>query len=213
MKKTFRLGVGAVLLALAGAAVAADLPLLVELQQGLAGATNVQSDFIQEKKLALLQRTVVIKGRLAVQQPDQLSWQVLEPIRYKMVIHGTLLKQWDEETGKIQSISLGGNPVFKVVVTQLRAWFSGQFDLLVKDFTVEADPGAESPRLVFIPREESFAFKMIGRVVMTFRPDKRYIQDLVIEERSGDQTRMTFTNTILNAAVDPLVWEVKPHGK
>lgn len=213
MKKTFRLGVGAVLLALAGAAVAADLPLLTELQKGLAGATNVQSEFIQEKRLALLQRTVVIKGRLVVQQPDQLSWEVLEPIHYKMVIEGSLLRQWDGETGKIQSISLGGNPVFKVVVTQLRAWFSGQFDLLVKDFTVEADPDSVAPRLVFTPREESFAFKVIGSVVMTFREDRRYIQDLVIEERSGDQTRMTFTNTILNVAVDPVVWEVKPHGK
>lgn len=213
MKKTFRLGAGALLLTLAGAAVAAEVPLLAELQKNLAGATNVQSEFVQEKNLALLQRSVVIRGRLAVQQPDRLSWQVLDPIRYNLVIDGSSLRQWDAESGRVQSMSLAGNPVFKVVVTQLRAWFSGQFDLLVKDFTVEADGAAATPRLVFTPRAESFAFKVIGRVVMTFQADRRYIREMVIEERSGDRTCMMFTNTILNAAVDPVAWEVKPHGR
>ncbi|MEI6563661.1 MAG: outer membrane lipoprotein carrier protein LolA [bacterium] len=203
----------AVSLAFVGSAFAADLPLLAELQNSLAGATNVQSEFVQMKQLALLQQTVVIKGRLAVQQPDRLSWQVLDPIHYNLVIDGSTLKQWDEESGKVQSMSLAGNPVFKVVVTQLRAWFSGQFDLLTKDFTVETDAASLVPRLIFIPREGSFACKMISRVVLTFREDKRYIQDMIIEERSGDRTSMTFTNTLLNAVVDPVVWEVKPHGR
>lgn len=213
MKKKFYPGTGVLLMMLAGAAVAAETPLLAELQKSLAGATNVQSEFIQEKNLALLQRSVIIKGRLAVQQPDRLAWQVLEPIRYNLLIDGSALKQWDAESGKVQSMSLAGNPVFKVVVTQLRAWFSGQFDLLTKDFTVEADEAGAMPRLIFTPREESFAFKVMGRVVMTFQADKRYIQEMIIEERNGDRMCMRFTNTILNAVIDPVVWEVKPHGR
>ena len=200
-------------LALAGSAFAADLPLLAELQKSLAGATNVQSEFVQTKHLSLLQQTVVIKGRLAVQQPDRLSWQVLDPIHYTLVIDGSTLRQWDEESGKVQTMSLAGNPVFKVVVTQLRAWFSGQFDLLTQDFIVEAEAASALPRLIFTPREGSFACKVIRRVVLTFREDKRYIQDMTIEELSGDRTGMMFTNTLLNAAVDPGVWEVKPHGR
>lgn len=193
--------------------VAAADPLLAELQKSLSGTTNVQSEFIQEKKLSLLQQTVVIKGRLAVEQPARLSWQVVEPIRYNMVLDGTVLKQWDETTGKVQTHSLAGNPVFKVVVTQLRAWFSGQFDLLTKDFEARADASSATPRIIFTPKAESFAFKVIERVVLTFREDRRYIQDMLIEERSGDRTTMTFTNSILNAAIPASAWEVKPHGR
>jgi outer membrane lipoprotein-sorting protein len=196
----------------ASASLAAD-PLLAELQKSLSGTTNVQSEFVQEKKLSLLQQTVVIKGRLAVEQPARLSWQVLEPIRYNMVLDGSVLKQWDETTGKVQTMSLAGNPVFKVVVTQLRAWFSGQFDLLTQDFDARADASATTPKIIFTPKAESFAFKVIERVVLTFREDRRYIQDMLIEERSGDRTTMTFTNTILNAAIPASAWEVKPHGR
>lgn len=193
--------------------LAATDPLLAELQKSLSGTTNVQSEFIQEKTLSLLQQTVVIKGRLAVEQPARLSWQVLEPIRYNMVLDGAVLRQWDETTGKVQTMSLAGNPVFKVVVTQLRAWFSGQFDLLTKDFDARADASAATPRIIFTPREGSFAFKVIERVVLTFREDRRYIQDMLIEERTGDRTTMIFTNSILNAAIPASAWEVKPHGR
>lgn len=188
----------------------AEIPLLAELQGSLAGTTNVQSDFIQEKRLSLLQQTVVIRGRLAVGQPDRLAWTVLDPIRYTMVIEGSTLRQWDEATGRVQVMSLGGNPVFKVVVTQLRAWFSGQFDLLTRDFDVQPGGEGEQDALAFVPRAGSFTEKVIRRVVLTFREDRRYLKEILIEERTGDSTRMTFTNTILNAVIPDSAWKVTP---
>jgi outer membrane lipoprotein-sorting protein len=187
--------------------------LLAELQQSLAGTTNVQSDFTQEKELSVLQQKVILKGRLAVQQPSRLSWQVTEPIRYNLVLDGTMLRQWDEATDRVQQISLAGNPVFGVVAVQLQAWFSGRFDLLLKDFTASVDASAALSTVVFTPREGGFVEKAIRRVVLTFREDHRYLSHMMIEEKSGDRTLMTFTNTILNAALEPSMWEVKPHGR
>ena len=192
---------------------AADVPLLAELQKGLAGTTNVLSGFVQEKHLALLRNPVILRGRLAVQQPARLAWEVSEPMRYKVVLDGSRVTQWDEERDKVETMSLGGNPVFKVVVGQLQAWFSGRFDVLTKDFTAEAQAGASGPTIVFIPKEGGFAGKTIRRVVLTFREDRRYIKDMLIEEVSGDRTLMTFTDTVLNTVIDPAIWEVKPHGR
>jgi outer membrane lipoprotein-sorting protein len=205
----------AIFFALAVAAVAdpSSAPFLAELQASLAGATNVQSDFVQEKRLSILQQTVTLKGRLAVQQPGRIAWQVSEPIRYNLVLDGTTLRQWDETSGKLQRMSLAGNPVFGVVVAQLRGWFAGRFDALDKDFQVEGDAAAIPPALTFTPRETSFAHKAVRRVVLTFREDRRYLRDMLIEETSGDRTFMVFTNTVLNAALDPSVWEVMPHGR
>lgn len=208
------LALSSVLCLLSSVPVFAAPPLLLaELQKSLAGTTNVQSEFIQEKNLALLQQTVIIKGRLAVQHPDRLSWQVTEPLRYNLTLDGSQLKQWDEETGKVQTKALAGNPVFKVVVTQLRAWFSGQFEVLGKDFESVADLAGGAPTIVFTPRPGSFASPVIKRVVLTFREDRRYLREMLIEERSGDRTTMTFTNTVLNAAIPDTAWEVKPHER
>ena len=186
--------------------------MLAELQQALSATTNVQTGFVQEKQMAMLRQKVIIKGQLAVQQPGLFAWHVTEPIRYNLVLDGASLRQWDETTGKEQQMSLADNPVFEIVSRQLKAWFGGQFDLLLKDFDTELDPAA--PRsIAFIPNKDSFARKAIRRVVMTFREDRRYMEAILIEELGGDKTLMTFTNTLLNTAIDPVTWEVKPHGR
>ena len=194
-------------------ALADDSALLVELRNSLAATTNVQSEFIQEKTLSLLQQKVVIKGRLAVEQPSRLSWQILDPIRYNMVLTGSVLKQWDETTGKVQTLSLAGNPIFKVVVNQLQGWFSGRFDLLTNDFTVVVAESPAGAKITCTPKDSSFMAKVIRRVELSFREDRRYVHDMLIEEKTGDFTTMIFTNTVLNAPIPAKVWEVRPDGK
>jgi outer membrane lipoprotein-sorting protein len=193
-------------------AQATDIPLLNELQQSLAGTTNVQSDFIQEKHLAVLQQKVLIKGRMAVEQPDRFSWQVTEPVRYSLVVEGDKLRQWDEETGRVQQVSLAGNAVFAVVVAQLRAWFAGNLGSLAKDFHAEQVPG-DLPMIAFEPRQDSFAAKAVKRITLRFREDRRYVECMTIEDLGGDLTLMTFTNTVLNSAIDPHVWQVRPRER
>ena len=194
------------------ARAASSARMLAALQQALSATTNVQTGFVQEKQMAVLRQKVIIKGQLAVQQPGLFAWHVTEPIRYNLVLDGATLRQWDEPTGKEQQMSLADNPVFEIVSRQLKAWFGGQFDLLLKDFDAELDPAA--PRsITFMPNKDSFARKAIRRVVMTFREDQRYMQEILIEELGGDKTLMTFTNTFLNAAINPAAWEVKPHGR
>lgn len=186
--------------------------MIAELKQAVSATTNVQTGFVQEKQMAVMRQKVIVKGQLAVQQPDLFAWHVTEPIRYNLVLDGDTLRQWDEATGKEQQMSLADNPVFEIVSRQLKAWFGGQFDLLLKDFDAELDPAA--PRsITFIPNKDSFARKAIRRVVMTFREDQRYMQAILIEELGGDKTLMTFTNTVLNTAINPVAWEVKPHGR
>ncbi len=204
-----RLALGLALFTAADARPEPSPAILAELQAALAGTTNVQCDFIQEKQLALLQQKVSIRGRMAVQQPDRFAWQVEEPVRYRLVVEGTRLRQWDEAAGKVQQTSLAGNPVFEVVVGQLRAWFTGQLTTLAKDFQAEPLP-APTPQVEFRPRPESFAARAVRRIVLFFREDRRYLERMTIEDAGGDRTVMTFTNTVLNSAIDPRIWEVEP---
>lgn len=198
--------------AAAGTNAATPQRLLAELEQALGGTTSVQTDFVQEKQLALLQQKVFIKGHLVVEQPARFAWHVSSPIRYSMVIDGTTLRQWDETTDKIQKLSLAANPVFEVVTRQLRAWFGGQLESLTKDFETAPDPVL--PRtVIFTPRAASMARKAIRQVRLTFREDRRYLQEIFIEEQGGDTTRMTFSETRLNVAIPPDAWEVKPHAR
>jgi len=185
---------------------------LSELQKALSSTTNVLTGFVQEKQMAMLKNKVIIKGQLAVQQPDLFAWHVSEPIRYNLILKGSTLQQWDEVTGKEQKMSLANNPVFEIVSRQLKAWFGGQFEALLKDFDARIDQAAERS-ILLTPNKDSFARKAIRQVVITFREDKRYLERILIEETGGDTTLMTFTNTVLNTAIEPVAWEVKPNGR
>jgi len=185
---------------------------LAELQKALSSTTNVLTGFVQEKQMAMLKNRVIIKGQLAVQQPDFFAWHVSEPIRYNLILKGSTLQQWDEVTGKEQKMSLANNPVFEIVSRQLKAWFGGQFEALLRDFDARMDPAAVR-RVLLTPNSESFARKAIKQIAITFREDRRYLEKILIEETGGDTTLMTFTNTVLNTTIDQAAWEVKQHGR
>lgn len=185
---------------------------LAELLKALSGTTNVLADFVQEKQMSIMREKVVIRGRMAFQQPDLFAWHVASPIRYNLVLRGATLSQWDEATGKKQDMAMASNPVFEMLNRQLRAWYGGQFDALLKDFDAGLDSSAAG-RVIFVPRMDSFARKAIKSVVLTFREDRRYLESIRIEELSGDRTLMTFSNTVVNCPINPALWEVKPHGR
>lgn len=185
---------------------------LATLQKNLSGTTNVVANFVQEKQMSVMRQKVIIKGRLAFQQPNLFAWHVTEPIRYNLVLQGSTLRQWDETTGKVQEMSMANNPVFEMVNRQLRAWFGGEFEALMKDFDARISPSS-TRSVIFTPKQDSFARKAIRHVVLTFREDGRYLESIRIEELSGDTTLMTFINTVINSSIPPEVWEVKPHGR
>ena len=184
---------------------------LQALQEGLRGTVSVRTDFVQQRRLALLQQDIEITGNIVTDESGRLAWRVTAPLRYMLVLDGTNLRQWDEATGREQQMSLKGNPVFEVVARQMRGWFRGDFAPLLKDFDVRA-PSDRPRSLVFVPHADSFAGKAVKQVTMTCREDRRYLQELLIEEATGDQTRMVFTNTVLNATVTADDWKVGPGG-
>ena len=182
------------------------------LAQGLAGTTNVQASFKQRKHLALLEREIVIQGHLAVQAPDRLAWHVTAPIRFSIVLTGPVLQQWDEETKKVQRISLDGNPVFGVVARLLRGGLSGDVKSLAEDFDARI-LASTPPQVEFIPKGTSLAAKVVRRIVLTVREDQRYVQAILIEQLDGDRTDISFSDTRLNSPIAPAAWEVEPAAR
>lgn len=193
-------------------ASAAGTNVLAELSRSLAATTNVVADFVQEKELSLLKRKITLTGRLAVQSPDRMAWHIKTPVRFSLVVTGSHLQQWDEETGAVQSVPLGRNPVFGVVSRLLRGGLGGDMDSLLSDF--EPRLISEQPLQVeFTPRETSITGKVIRRITLTFRADRRYVDRIAIEQLDGDRTVISFGDARLNTAIDPAVWEVKPRGE
>ena len=173
---------------------------------------SMESNFVQTKKLVMFDKPLILKGKIFLKKPGQFAWHQSEPIRYSLVIKGNFVQQWDGETGRVQAISVTDNPSFSVAVKQMTEWFSGVYTGLLKDYAITILKQNPLVSLQFIPRPNSSSFNLVKKVEVVFREDERYIQEIYIEEKNGDTTRIKFTETKLNADIKPAAWEAKPHA-
>ena len=181
---------------------------LARLEEKVSAMQTLKADFIQEKKLAVLDRPLVLKGTIFMQKPDLFAWHVTEPLRYSMVIREEIIRQWDEDTDQVEEISLSKNPAFKMAIAQMRGWFSGAYESMLGEYevtVVEEDPIS----LEFIPRKASFAREAIDSLTVVFESDESYIRQIRIMEKRGDSTLLTFVGTLLDSPIDPSAWKAE----
>ena len=182
--------------------------LLLQMEQKVSDFNSLKTDFIQEKNLAVFRNKIIIRGRIYLQKPGTVAWHVDEPLKYSVLITDKLIRQWDEDTNQVQEIPLSKNPMFRVVIDQLTAWFSGQYMQLLDDYSVSVKK-KQPLEMEFVPRETGSIKKIIKAITITFREDQKYLQKVRFDEVSGDSTTITFKNTIFNAPIESADLEVK----
>ena len=184
--------------------------ILARLKNKMSQIKTVKTQFIQEKQLAILNEKLILQGTIFLQKPDLFAWHVKEPIQYSLLIKDDIIQQWDEDTKHIQRISLSKNPAFSAVAGQIKEWFFGTYSSLLKKYTIrkiEQNPLS----LTFIPRvAAAMNSKIVRSVTIRFRKDEQYIQQIFIEENSGDSMLLKFIDTELNIPIDAVAWEVRP---
>lgn len=187
-------------------------PVLGRLEKKMSGIKTLKTGFVQEKELAVFKQKIILKGTVYIEKPARLAWHVSEPMKYTMVISQNMIIQWDEDTNKVQKISLSGNPAFEAAIGQMRQWFSGIYTPLLKEYEIillNENPTS----LKFTPRTATFAGNVIKSVTVGFRKDEQYIDRIFIEEKSGDKTNLSFVETHLNIPLEDSVWKVDPGAK
>lgn len=169
---------------------------------------SLKTNFIQEKNLAIFKNKIILRGRIYLQKPNKIAWHVDEPVKYSVLITDKSIRQWDEDTNQVQEMSLSGNPIFQNVLNQLAVWFSGDYVSLLKDYDVLLL--RKSPLVFeFIPKKGNVAGKIIKSITISVRDDERYLKQIKILEINGDSTTIIFKDTIFNAPIDNLDFEVK----
>ncbi len=185
---------------------------LSRLEKKMSGIRTLKTGFVQEKELAVFKQKVILKGTIYIEKPARLAWHVNEPMKYIMVISQNMISQWDEDTNKVQKISLSKNPAFEAAIGQMREWFSGAYTPLLKEYEImllKENPAS----LKFTPRAATFAGNVIKSVTVDFRKDEQYINRIFIEEKSGDTTNLSFIDTHLNIPLENSIWKVDPGVK
>jgi outer membrane lipoprotein-sorting protein len=168
---------------------------LADLKQATAGVESLQSDFVQEKHLAIFKETLLANGKFHFIRPDRLRWEVLTPVRTGFVLRGGEGRRWHERTGRSEPFSIDRDPVMKIVAEQLFAWAGGDFDRLRRQYAISLiAPSPVTLRLVPLAAD-----RFLDHLQVTFAPDRRHVTVVELHEQGGDFTRIRFRNAAVNA--------------
>lgn len=190
----------------------ASQEVLDKLQQELTSVETIEADFAQEKQLKVLKHKLKITGHFALQKPDKLVWIVDKPVKYAIKVEGDELRQWDEDTNKVQVVHVGGDPTFKAITDQLQSWFLGDYRTLAESYDVYLE--SESPlTLGFTPKSGTMVASVLSHVDLIFSGDGKYLDKMIIREAGGDVTTLNYIDTRINQPIAKETWEIPPHGR
>ncbi len=179
---------------------------LDRLEENMRHIDNMKTQFVETKKMSLFERDIKLTGSVAMEKPGRFAWRTDSPVRYALVVDQDKISQWDEDSGRVQTVRASASPVMKIVIEQMRTWFYGAYGEMMGQYKVTL-VSKEPLTLQFVPEEKSPAFGMISAVTLVFENDQSYIAAIRIDEKNGDYSFLKFNETRLNEGISPEVWK------
>jgi hypothetical protein len=173
------------LLALWLAALPAAAFSLEELQPLLAGVRRVQADFVEERRLAILDVPLTSRGTLTYAAPGYLHKAVAGSHPRSFTVDDERLII--EQDGQRQELDLAGMPEVRSLVGSLRAILAGDFVGLARLYRLALEGEQDAWSLVLVPNGAPLT-RFVERVVVSGRGSSVY--RFVVHEPGGDYSSM-----------------------
>ena len=190
----------------AGYAPVADLPKFKEQFAIVAGKTEtIKSDFVQEKNLSMLSEKIVSKGKFWFKKESMLRMEYNTPFQYLMILNkGNMYIKDGQKENKVSTTSSKlFNQINKIIIDCVQgSVFSNP------DFAAKAYENKNTYLIELSPASKALKefFKTIDVII-----DKSNCEASSIEmnENSGDNTIIRFTNKEINANIPDAIFTIK----
>lgn len=155
---------------------------LEALRRGFADISDFTADIIQEKRLSLMKRTMVMNGSLRFKKPDLFFMEIAPPFSSRMLLRDSIIEQ---VTGRDKAPARIALPPEQ----GLKQWFSrlaSPVTSLPEGVTVQADLTNSVYTVTIAPSGKG----QVKDIAIVFLGDGT-IKRLVINERNGDRATIT----------------------
>lgn len=174
---------------------------LAGLRTSAAGIESLSSDFVQEKHLEMFQETLVSRGRFYFARPDRLRWETTEPVASGFLLNGGTGKRWHARAGAAVPFDISREPGMRLVAEQLLAWARIDIAWLLQQYSLTLV--SEQPVTLKLEPLQADAAQFLDYLRISFDSGRHYVETVEVHEPGGDYTRIRFTGTELNPALDP----------
>ena len=159
--------------------------------------TSIQSEFIQEHHLEMMEEPIVSTGLFYYKKPNLMKWDQQEPSPYHLIVKGDEVVKFD---GKKRKVLSAGNPQ----VAYFKNFIMGTVDGTLfesKQFESAFTKIDEHYKVLLTPTEKLLK-KRIEKIELTFSENDLILQTLTIFELHGDKMILTFSNQEVNTISD-----------
>jgi outer membrane lipoprotein carrier protein len=176
-------------------AAAAPLPPVVALEQLRRNFTTMQdftAEIAQEKHLTVMKRKLISTGTVRFKKPDLFYMELKPPHASRMVLRDTTVELYFPQDKSRQQLTLPADEGLKRWLTML----SRPITALPEGVEVKADRSGDTQTLTMTPQKQG----QVRTVTLASGLDGR-LRRLVIEERNGNRTAITFKNLQANVGL------------
>ena len=167
---------------------------------------TIQANFVQTRQLTELDMKVEIRGEMVCEKNGRLLWLVKSPIRSITVIKQNELRHFDGETGKLAVIDSSKFPWLGVLRDCMTDWIAADPERLHQRFELETK---DSRTLRLRPKIDQLR-QIFNAVEIRLSADCKTVEQILIEEKSGDRLTICFIKVRKNPVLPEKIWQLPP---
>jgi outer membrane lipoprotein-sorting protein len=169
---------------------------LASLHERLSPYQTIRADFQQTKEIAGMSKPLRSSGQVTVSRQHGVLWQMNAPIKIGYLLAEDrvveIAADGSRRTRKAQDL-----PGLAQVARIFRALLGGQTETLNEYFEARGEVKGERWQVTLKPRQAQLA-QFLNRIELV---GGDYVENISIEEASGDRTRIEFRNSVGAAAL------------
>jgi outer membrane lipoprotein-sorting protein len=181
--------------------VADPAPILRDLQAKMSSLHSVYLEFTQERNLKLFAEPLRSEGVMLIDHPDQIRWETTAPFQSILLGNHQSVAQFEREDGRWKKLKLGFPQILRRVMEQMVRMNQGKLDALTSDYTISAATGSLAV-VTLVPKDKSIR-SMLSSLEVKMPPDFSATREVVMNEPSGESTRIIFHRERRNVKFPP----------
>ena len=165
---------------------------------------SMQCEFVQTKKVVLLNDRMVSKGKMFYKQPNKLRWEYTTPYTYVFVLNGSKIS-----LGKNQKdvIDVNQSKVFKEIASIMMNSVVGKCLSDKKSFKTTIKVSNSEYIATLIPRTKEIK-RLFNTIILHFDKQQSFVIRIELIEKNGDTTTIDLKNIKKNNPVNDQVFSI-----
>lgn len=167
---------------------------------------DMECDFVQTKKIKLLNRSMVSRGHMSYRQPDKLRWEYTTPYTYVFVVNGSKVQILNNNRKDV--IDVYRNRMFREIVNIMLSTVAGTCLGDQSSFRTTVTSTQSEYIATLVPQEKEMR-QMYSNIILHFDPKTGVVSKIEMNEAKGDMTTIELRNIHKNRNLNDARFSVK----